>query len=80
MASERILEEKKQIVKEISDKIKSSEAVILFQYQGLTVSELEELRGICDRIAIVSGGTVSGILPANKSSEEFGELMVSKVI
>ena len=44
MASERILEEKKQIVKEISDKIKSSEAVILFQYQGLTVSELTELR------------------------------------
>ena len=42
-------------------------------------SELEELRGICDRIAIISGGEVAGILPANKSSEEFGELMVSKV-
>ena len=52
--------------------------------KGVTVvivsSELEELRGICDRIAIVSGGTISGILPANKSSEEFGELMVSKVV
>lgn len=51
--------------------------------KGVTVvvisSELEELRGICDRIAIISGGEVSGILPANKSSEEFGQLMVSKV-
>lgn len=51
--------------------------------KGVTVviisSELEELRGICDRIAIISGGEVSGILPANESSEEFGHLMVSKV-
>lgn len=44
MASERILEEKKQIVSEIVDKIKNSESVILFQYQGLTVEELTELR------------------------------------
>jgi len=44
MASERILEEKKQIVSEIIEKIKKSESVILFQYQGLTVSELTELR------------------------------------
>ncbi|MBR2533790.1 MAG: sugar ABC transporter ATP-binding protein [Erysipelotrichaceae bacterium] len=52
--------------------------------KGVTVvvisSELEELRGVCDRIAIVSGGEVAGILPASKSSEEFGQLMVSKVI
>ena len=44
MASEKILNEKKQIVSEIVDKIKSSESVIIFQYQGLTVSELTELR------------------------------------
>lgn len=44
MASEKILEEKKLIVKEIVEKIKNSEAVILFQYQGLTVEELSELR------------------------------------
>ena len=51
---------------------------------GVTVvmisSELEELRQCCDRIAIVSGGKVAGILPANHSSEEFGRLMVSQVI
>ena len=42
-------------------------------------SELEELRQVCDRIAIVSGGKISGILPASESSEEFGMLMVSNV-
>ena len=50
---------------------------------GVTVvmisSELEELRQTCDRIAIISGGRVAGILPAAASSEEFGLLMVSQV-
>ncbi len=44
MASEKILNEKKEIVSEIIDKIKNSESVILFQYQGLTVAEMTELR------------------------------------
>ncbi len=43
-------------------------------------SELEELRQICDRIAIVSGGRIAGILPATDSSEDFGALMVSQVV
>nr|WP_325183361.1 sugar ABC transporter ATP-binding protein [uncultured Oscillibacter sp.] len=51
---------------------------------GVTVvmisSELEELRQTCDRIAIISGGRVAGILPAAASSEEFGLLMVSQVV
>ena len=51
---------------------------------GVTVvmisSELEELRQTCDRVAIVSGGEIAGILPAAASSEEFGMLMVSKVV
>ncbi len=51
--------------------------------RGVTVvmisSELEELRQTCDRIAIVSGGRIAGILPASESSEEFGMLMVSQV-
>ena len=50
---------------------------------GVTVvmisSELEELRQTCDRIAIVSGGRIAGILPATESSEAFGMLMVSQV-
>ncbi len=50
---------------------------------GVTVvmisSELEELRTTCDRIAIVSGGKIAGILPAAESSEKFGMLMISQV-
>ena len=38
-------------------------------------SELEELRSICDRIAIINEGEVSGILPASASAVEFGLLM-----
>lgn len=44
MASEKIVGLKKETVKEILDKIKSSEAVILFSYQGLSVSDLSKLR------------------------------------
>ena len=44
MASEKILNDKKIIVSEIIDNIKNSESVILFQYQGLTVAEMSELR------------------------------------
>ena len=50
---------------------------------GVTVvmvsSELEELRSTCDRIAIVSGGKIAGILPASESLEDFGTLMLSQV-
>ena len=50
---------------------------------GVTIvmisSELEELRQSCDRIAIVSGGRVAGILPATESAEDFGMLMISQV-
>ena len=51
---------------------------------GVTVimisSELEELRQTCDRIAIVSGGRISGILPASSSVEDLGAMMLSNVI
>ena len=52
--------------------------------KGITIvmisSELEELRQTCDRIAIVSGGKIAGILPATEPSEAFGTLMVSQAI
>lgn len=38
-------------------------------------SELEELKSICNRIAIVSEGKVSGILSPNAEAAEFGLLM-----
>lgn len=44
MASTKILNEKKEIVNEIQDLVKNSESVIIFTYQGLTVSDLGTLR------------------------------------
>ena len=44
MASKKILEAKESTVNEISEAIKNSESVVLFKYQGLTVSELSDLR------------------------------------
>jgi simple sugar transport system ATP-binding protein len=38
-------------------------------------SELEELRSICDRIAIVDEGKIAGILPSGSAAAEFGLLM-----
>jgi len=38
-------------------------------------SELEELRSICDRIAIVDEGRIAGILPPHADLAEFGLLM-----
>lgn len=44
MASEKILNAKKEQVKEIESKIKDSKTVLLVNYQGLTVPEVSELR------------------------------------
>jgi len=51
--------------------------------EGLTIimisSELAELRGLCDRVAIVSDGKIANILPPNASDAEFG-LAMSAVV
>lgn len=44
MASEKILNEKKQVVSEIKDKVSNSKSYILFDYRGLTDAESKELR------------------------------------
>lgn len=44
MASKKILEQKQNTVKEIIDKLDNSKTFLLINYQGLTVSELAELR------------------------------------
>lgn len=50
------------------------------QEYGTTIvmvsSELEELRSICDRIAIVQEGKIAGILPATADRTEFGMLLL----
>ncbi len=38
-------------------------------------SELEELRSVCDRVAIIDEGRIAGILPPEADSAEFGILM-----
>ena len=47
---------------------------------GMTIvmisSELEELRSVCDRIAIVDKGRIVGIRPASEPSESFGYLLL----
>ena len=42
-------------------------------------SELEELRSICNRIAVICEGKIAGILPANADATEFGLLMSGEV-
>ena len=44
MANQKIIEKKGQIVDEIVSKIKDSACVVLFENQGLTVSETNDLR------------------------------------
>jgi len=44
----------------------------------ITSSELEELRAVCDRIAIVNEGQIAGILPASAEPAEFGLLMLGE--
>jgi simple sugar transport system ATP-binding protein len=43
-------------------------------------SELEELRSICDRVAIVSEGRIAGILSPDSAAAEFGLLMSGEKI
>ena len=44
MANQKILEQKQQIIDEITNKVKESAGFVVFEYQGLTVAETNELR------------------------------------
>lgn len=44
MANVKILEKKQGIIDEISSKVSASTSVVFFEYRGLTVSEMMELR------------------------------------
>jgi len=41
---EKVLEEKKQIVQEIKEKVEKSQGIVLVDYRGLTVEEVTQLR------------------------------------
>ena len=44
MANAKILEQKAQVIAEIKEKFDNAKSVVLFDYRGLTVSEVTELR------------------------------------
>lgn len=44
MANAKIIEKKQEVVNEIVNKVKDSSTFVLFEYQGLTVSDMTELR------------------------------------
>ncbi len=44
MANQKILDKKQKIIDEIAEKTKNASATVLFEYQGLTVDETNELR------------------------------------
>ncbi len=44
MANVKIIEKKQEVVNEIVDKLKESNTSVVFEYQGLTVTETNELR------------------------------------
>lgn len=44
MANQKIIDAKAVVVDEIAEKMKSSASYVLFEYQGLTVSDTNELR------------------------------------
>lgn len=44
MANQKILDKKQEIIDEIADKTKKASSVILFEYQGLTVEDTNNLR------------------------------------
>lgn len=44
MANQKIIAKKQEVVEEITNKVKESASTVLFEYQGLTVTETMELR------------------------------------
>lgn len=44
MANSKIIEQKQSVVSEIKEKFENAKSVVLFDYRGLTVSEVTELR------------------------------------
>ena len=61
MASAKILENKKSIVSEIQDKVKNSESVIIFTYQGLTVDKYGRVTAAQNMGYTTNTGTVTKV-------------------
>ncbi|MBR3198595.1 MAG: 50S ribosomal protein L10 [Bacilli bacterium] len=44
MANQKILDKKQEVINEIADKTKNANSVVLFEYQGLTTQDTNDLR------------------------------------
>lgn len=44
MASQKILDQKQSVINEITDNVKESSSIVFFEYHGLSVGEMMELR------------------------------------
>ena len=44
MANQKILDKKQEIINEVNSKVQESATMVVFEYQGLTVAETNELR------------------------------------
>ena len=68
MANAKIIERKAQVVEEIANKVKESSTSVLFEYQGLTVSETTTSSVVNIPTSSVRSEMLSGIVGAfNKS-------------
>ena len=47
MLTNKVIEGKKQVVKEIKDKVDKAQGIVLVDYRGLNVAELTEFRQNC---------------------------------
>ena len=45
--NQSVLEQKKQVVSDISEKFKNAKSIVLVEYNGLTVEKATELRNKC---------------------------------
>ena len=72
MASKEILKQKEAVVSEITSKLENSKTFLLLNYQGLTVSEIAELRGSLKEVnsdVKVYKNTLMNIALKNKNIE-----------
>ena len=76
---EKVLEEKKQIVEEIKEKIENAQSVVLVDYRGLKVDEVTELRRNYTNAGVdykVYKNTMARFAFKEMGLEEFNEYLV----
>ena len=68
MANAKILEQKSQVVSEIKDKFANAKSVVVFDYRGLTVAEVTELR---KQLKDAGVNTLIGLIASNDDAQRF---------